>query len=379
MDNQNIHSFFSDVNSKVEFVNSVKKEFSKTLASDFNSLNFWNINENKVSEIFTFFLNISEDHGQGDLYLNLFLKKFKLSFPLESGDKIETVVEKRTHNNRRLDIFISNEKGTHAIGIENKLYVWTDDQHKQVDDYIDFLNQKSKNNQFTLLYLAPKNKQICTNSFDKQTFEENFHTDCLKFISYEEDLVPLIHEFAIHTENERVRSFLLDFERKIKTLFMGNSDINEQSIIKECIVENLETSLMIFNNFPVVKNELRAKFYDQMIEISNELKIHIDDTNTRFYLDKLGNNKIAVNFEGGGLIYGVIRNAEDLLKTTYADIEFLFVENFEVSYWWSMWRWMYRDIEYSPEFWQGVLDGSVKKLVKDFIETIIDSKININH
>lgn len=91
------------------------------------------------------------------------------------------------------------------------------------------------------------------------------------------------------------------------------------------------------------------------------------------------NNKVAVNFEGGGLIYGVIRNEEDPLKKTYPEIESLFIENFEVSYWWPMWRWMFRDIEYSSEFWQGVLDGSLKKLVKEFIETIIDSKININH
>lgn len=377
---QSCKNYYSILHTKVQFVKNVKSEFSKSLASDFNSLDFWNINENKVSEILTFFLNPTNSHGQDDLYLNIFIKKFETSFSFENLSDVDAIVEKRTDSNRRIDIFIANKKTGDIIAIENKIYEKTKDQFKQIDDYLDFLNKYSKNQNFTLFYLAPKNKQISEWSFNEEDFIKKYKNDCLRFINYEDDVIPLIHLFAINTENERVRAFLLDFERKLKNLYMGNSDINETEIIKNSIIEskeNLETSFMIFNNLPSIKNDLREKFFKQMVEISKELNITIDENRNRFYLDKLGNNKIAVNFEGRGLIYGIVRNEEDPIKTTYPQIEELFKENFQVSYWWPMWRWMFQEIEYNADFWQAVIDGSAKSTVKDFIEKIINSNASI--
>lgn len=378
---QSCKNFYNILHTKVQFVNEVKKEFSKSLASDFNSLDFWNLNENKVSEILTYFLDPSNTHGQDDLYLKIFIKKFDISFSYQNLSDIEAMVEKRTESNRRLDIFITNNRSGDTIAIENKIYEWTKDQYRQIDDYLHFLNNYSKNQNFTLFYLAPSNKQISSWSFNDEEFTKNYKKDCLRFINYEEDIIPLIHLFAINTENDRVRSFLLDFERKLKKLYMGNFDINETEIIKKSITEsknNLETSFMIFNSLPSIKNELREAFYNQMVEISNELNIHIDENRNRFYLDKLGNHKIAISFEGRGLIYGIVRSDEDPNKTTYPHIENLFTENFQVSYWWSMWRWMFQNIEYNADFWQAVLDGSAKKVVKDFIVKIIDSEVSIS-
>ena len=161
---------------------------------------------------------------------------------------------------------------------------------------------------------------------------------------------------------------------------MGNSDINEKDIVKNYVIEskdNLDTSFKIFNNIPALKNELKERFYEQMMEISNELQIPIDENRNRFYLDKLGSNKIAVNFEGGGLIYGIVRNVEDPDKKTYPEIESLFPENFQVSFWWPMWRWMFQQIEYTPDFWQAVIDGSAKKTVKDFVSKISSANFKI--
>lgn len=375
-----LNNFFSVLNSKVKFVNQVKKEYSKTLASDFNALNFWNIDENKVSQIIAFFLNPNESHGQEELYLKIFLKRFQLSFPTENLNGVEVITEKRTHNNRRIDIYITDEDSGNVIGFENKIYNWTADQYRQVDDYIDFLSGISKNKKFTLIYLAPKNKKLSEYSFNRESFETNYTSDNLKLLNYEEDLIPLIHDFAINSENDRVRSFLLDFERKLKNLYMGNSDINEKDIVKNYVIEskdNLDTSFKIFNNIPALKNELKERFYEQMMEISNELHIPIDENRNRFYLDKLGSNKIAVNFEGGGLIYGIVRNVEDPDKKTYPEIESLFTENFQVSYWWPMWRWMFQQIEYTPDFWQAVIDGSAKNTVKDFVSKISSANFKI--
>lgn len=124
--------------------------------------------ENKVSEIFAFFLNPNESHRQEDLYLKLFIKRFQLIFSLENFKDIEVIVEKRTHNSRRLDIYITDKDGNNVIGFENKIYEWTTDQFKQVEDYIDFLSGISKNYKFTLIYLSPKNKKVSEYSFNKE-------------------------------------------------------------------------------------------------------------------------------------------------------------------------------------------------------------------
>lgn len=152
---QSCKNYYSILHTKVQFVKNVKSEFSKSLASDFNSLDFWNINENKVSEILTFFLNPTNSHGQDDLYLNIFIKKFETSFSFENLSDVDAIVEKRTDSNRRIDIFIANKKTGDIIAIENKIYEKTKDQFKQIDDYLDFLNKYSKNQNFTLFYLAP--------------------------------------------------------------------------------------------------------------------------------------------------------------------------------------------------------------------------------
>lgn len=161
---------------------------------------------------------------------------------------------------------------------------------------------------------------------------------------------------------------------------MGNSDINEMDIVKNFITEskeNLETSFKIFNNIPALKIELREKFLEQMVEISNELQIPIDENRNRFYLDKLGNNKIAISFEGGGIIYGIVRNEEDPNKKAYPEIELLFQENSQISYCWPMWRWMFQQIEYKPQFWQAIMAGSAKATVKDFITKVISADFKI--
>lgn len=75
-----LNSFFSLLKTKVEFVDKVKRNYSRTLASDFNSLDFWKVGENKVSEILTFFLNPNASHGQGDVFLKLFIDKFHIKF-----------------------------------------------------------------------------------------------------------------------------------------------------------------------------------------------------------------------------------------------------------------------------------------------------------
>ena len=89
------------------------------------------------------------------------------------------------------------------------------------------MNNITKNNDFTFFYLSPRDKKISNDSFDENNAKELILNNKFRLINYEIDIIPLVHKFAIFSENDRVRAFILDFEKKLKSLYMGNNNINE--------------------------------------------------------------------------------------------------------------------------------------------------------
>lgn len=376
-----LSAFYSILKTKVSFINQVKKHYSKVLASDFNSLDFYYVGENKVSEILCFLLNPLGSHGQEDVFLKLFLKKFEIIFEYEDLQDVSAVTEKITDNNRRIDIFLHNKKSTSLIAIENKIYSGTTDQHNQVNDYLQYILNFTREEKFTFIYLAPKGKEISNNSFNKETYDNLVRSGKVKFINYEDDIIPLIHQFAISAENDRVRAFILDYERKLKNLYMGNSELNETDIIKEYIIDNsknIELSFQIFKNINDAKLELRALFLAQLKEISHELNIFFDEINYRYHLDKLGDNLVGISYESGGIFFGIVRKTDSKDERKFPQIEQYLNGNIQRSYWWPVYFWLFRNIETNPDFWIAVKNGEAKNTIKVFLQTLIESQFDIN-
>jgi hypothetical protein len=131
-----IEKILSKLKSKIDAHKEFKKEYNKQLAFDFSLFNFFNVGENKVSQILAYFLDEKQNHGQGDLFLKEFVNQFY-------GKEIDTtnsinICEKVITQNRRIDIYL--EIGELIIAIENK--IWADDQHNQLKDYATYLEQK---------------------------------------------------------------------------------------------------------------------------------------------------------------------------------------------------------------------------------------------
>lgn len=83
---------------------------------------FWGIWETKHSQILGFLLNPRETHGQGGLFLKLFLEKLRI---IEEKDKINPndwiiEVEKRSNSRDQIDILIQSHRLEVSIVIENK-------------------------------------------------------------------------------------------------------------------------------------------------------------------------------------------------------------------------------------------------------------------
>lgn len=100
----------------------------------FNLINFisriWGIGETKHSQILGFFLNPRENHGQGGLFLKLFLEK--LGFETNNFNPNDWIVEVEQRSNGRdqIDILIQSRRLEVSIVIENKSNGAEDQPHQ---------------------------------------------------------------------------------------------------------------------------------------------------------------------------------------------------------------------------------------------------------
>ena len=100
----------------------------------FNLIDFisriWGIGETKHSQILGFFLNPRENHGQGGLFLKLFLEK--LGFETSNFNPKDWIVEVEQRSNGRdqIDILIRSRQLGISIAIENKSNGAKDQSHQ---------------------------------------------------------------------------------------------------------------------------------------------------------------------------------------------------------------------------------------------------------
>jgi hypothetical protein len=373
-----IKNFFSIAETKVKLTEQVKTYFGKELAPCFNSFDFWWIDENKVSSIIAFFLDPSQKHEQGDIYLRHFLKKFGLEFfHFDEDDKINVLCEFTINKGRRIDIIIYKNSFEQVIAIENKIYVNTTDQRNQIKDYLEYLTRVA-NDDVCLLYLSPQEKTISTSSICPEDREIFVVANKMKLISYEEHMIECLHEFGNLTQNFRVKSFLKDFEKTLRKMYMGENDISSKQVIIDLINENprnLEISFLVSNSLQDIKRQLKIEFEEDLSEIGHELGLEVEGT--RLKPRNWSNNKITFNYESGGLLYGLTRLVPDNTKPRIPEIESLLKqeikEDFNVSAWWPMWQFFYRDIENNDLFWLDIKSGRAKERAKQFIKIIIDN------
>lgn len=90
----------------------------------FNLINFinriWGIGETKHSQILGFFLNPRENHGQGGLFLKLFLEKLGFETSNFNPEDWIVEVEQRSNGRDQIDILIQSRLLGISIAIENK-------------------------------------------------------------------------------------------------------------------------------------------------------------------------------------------------------------------------------------------------------------------
>jgi PD-(D/E)XK nuclease superfamily len=296
-----IENLLNIVKSRIDTHNEFKKEYDKQLAFDFSLFNFFPIGENKVSQILAYFLDEKQNHGQGNLFLNEFVKTF---YNKEIDTKhSKNICEKIITENRRIDIYI--ELNGLIIAIENK--IWADDQHNQLKDYTSYLEKKSKGN-YLLLYLNPYGTEPTTKSIDENTKANLIQEEKFKIISYKNDIINLINNWLIICEADNVSYFLKEFKKYLEIKFLGKNTLNMSKDLRTIIENNKIEVQQLVKEYKDIENEvlnklnLIGKELDKINIIEAELKIvkhglfNWDNTRVYKYSISKNQNKVWVQF-----------------------------------------------------------------------------------
>ena len=224
--NQIVDSLIS-INQVIENFRLQREKTELYDSNRFNPFQFMRTDEMGLSKILAFLLDPKEAHGQGDLFLNSFLKYIEKHNFL-AYDNIQVCVEKATSKNRRHDIFIEgflNNKRRWIVSIENKLRFATD-QEEQLKDYRDDL-EGYREVEYCLIYLPVFKEPPSENSIRKNEWEALISAKKAILLSAKDLLDWLDNTLIIAPA---VKQFSQDLKKFLSEELMGNTETNNELV-----------------------------------------------------------------------------------------------------------------------------------------------------
>lgn len=213
----------------------VRKEESRKRGERFNVFKMLGVAHYEVthSKIIAGFLNPQGSHGQGDLFLRLFLQTIENKDGIDIDTSNAKVYTEYDTGDGRIDILIEDNTG-YGIVIENKVYAG--DQPEQLIRYNSFAENKYKKDNYTIYYLTLFGYKASNNSAKGVAY---------KCISYSNHIINWLQR-CIHkcATMPLVRETLVQYLNHIKQL----TNLDMDSLNKEELIELLAEK----NNFETV-------------------------------------------------------------------------------------------------------------------------------
>jgi hypothetical protein len=147
----------------------VEERLDRETGCRFSVFDLFRTDEPATSRLLDGLLDPKGAHGQGDLFLRLFIDRF---VP-EWRDTFASGRAKPATTNQLIDVAISDND--HWLGIENKIF-GAPEQKQQTDRYLDALKHASGQSQsgdYRLVYLSPKGDPPTEYSFTKEGKERH--------------------------------------------------------------------------------------------------------------------------------------------------------------------------------------------------------------
>ena len=269
---ENLQSLLNNVNIILQ-KEKVKKEESRKRGERFNIFKLLGVAhyELKHSKIIACFLDPKSFHGQGDLFLKLFLKTINDTSGLNTS-KAVIYVENDIKEEGRIDIFIKDDSGNGII-IENKIYAG--DQNEQLIRYEKYA--KNALAKHIIYYLTLYGSDASKNSAGDVIYQR---------ISYAEHITNWLQSCIQHSATmPAIRETLVQYLNHIKQLTNQDMDhLNKQELIELLGSEkNFETALsasgFVFSHLTEIQekrqseiihswtNQINKEFNNEKIEI----------------------------------------------------------------------------------------------------------------
>ena len=168
-----LRSFLQRYKAIDEIARRAQAEIDKAIAPQFSIFKYFGTDEMRLSNIIADLLDPKGSHGQGELFLKIFLSLINEKLGTEQksplaldrlNETLLTLESVTTYNiesnRRRIDILLVNPKW--VLAIENK--PWAYEQDKQLEDYQEHLNNKYDDLPKYMLYLSGDNSPPTTDS-----------------------------------------------------------------------------------------------------------------------------------------------------------------------------------------------------------------------
>ena len=210
---EELKSFFSDLDFRVEIQSATKRQLDRRLASDFSAFGYIEPDENRLSDILAMLLDPRGAHGQQDLFLKLFMHRLLGRSSEPSLHEAKVIREALTHTIsnylRRVDILVAT--GGFALAIENK--VDSGEQEDQLKAYHEHV-QRLVGEDYCLVFLTPDGRK--SRSVSEETATRLRCRKRLFELSYAR-IRDWLQECRRWCEAEKIRYFLADFIHYIET------------------------------------------------------------------------------------------------------------------------------------------------------------------
>lgn len=206
----------------------------RVVATRFSVFRYFNYNENIISGIFADLLRPEGTHGQGSVFLSLFLDEmdrgrgrdalyWRAEDYKEALSRCVVETEHVIGENRRIDIVLRFEDprwDARWIGIENK--PWGVEEEKQLADYAEYLH--GQDSRACVLYLSGDGSDSETIPEEKQAY--------YRVMSYRQTNEKPSVEWWIkrcmeHCDADKVRWFFKDMSGYIRHAFREETSLEE--------------------------------------------------------------------------------------------------------------------------------------------------------
>ncbi len=232
----------------------VKAVMARRHAPDFTLFDFVRSKEVGLSALLRWMLDPRGSHGQGADFLRAFAVRFatddriswldRLCTP-EANSMTEAFTRSIANKARRMDVLV--EASGHAVAIENK--PWAGWQANQLRDYLEDLGGRAPSGHCLVVFSGRSEEEPPADAIAPELRERAVAAGLLRLFCYS-DLVEWVRDCAGACQAVRPRLLLEDFADFIDRRFCGKSDVEDNRMIIEPLLDNsrlLEPALRLID------------------------------------------------------------------------------------------------------------------------------------